>query len=483
MLLESGWHHVAIANNSGTITMYLNGQSVGTTTSLSGTVNGGKFEVGRGHGRTGSQWNTGTFDFNGSLDEVRVTKGKALWTSNFTPPVSAQTPDSNTKLLLHFDGDRSLSEHDVTFNGGTKMDDTARFGQAAYFDGTGDYLSLPDSTDWDIGTNMTIDLWVKHTDLTTDECYVAQYEDINNFWRFFHINGGGLDFEMRSGGSYIVDITGTNHPLSNNEWTHIALIKIGNEYGVYVNGQQVKYLSESNVDTFAGALLIGNYGNGDDFEGAMESLKITHDNRYGASPQSDDSDSIVVPTIPHSADINTKLLLNMDGPEGSTTFTDSSSSNHLPVANGDVKISGLPDEFGDALSFDGVDDYLSIPDSDDWDFGSEDFTIDFWVNPRSLSGTQYLISQWEDVSNRWYTRIENSNLYTVMVNAGTAEVNTQSSTNSVIQNAWNHIAIIREGNVLKVYLNGSLLIEDSISAGTNWVNPSIPLQVGGQTSD
>ena len=42
--------------------------------------------------------------FDGWLDDFRVSKGVARWTSNFTPPTSAYTNDANTVLLLHMDG-------------------------------------------------------------------------------------------------------------------------------------------------------------------------------------------------------------------------------------------------------------------------------------------------------------------------------------------------------------------------------------------
>jgi hypothetical protein len=48
---------------------------------------------------------TGTSCFlNGWLDEFRVSKGVARWTSNFTPPAGAYASDSSAVLLLHMDG-------------------------------------------------------------------------------------------------------------------------------------------------------------------------------------------------------------------------------------------------------------------------------------------------------------------------------------------------------------------------------------------
>ena len=47
---------------------------------------------------------TGGGDMNGWFDEFRVSKGVARHTAGFTPSVSAYSTDTDTKLLLHFDG-------------------------------------------------------------------------------------------------------------------------------------------------------------------------------------------------------------------------------------------------------------------------------------------------------------------------------------------------------------------------------------------
>ncbi len=46
----------------------------------------------------------GIYYLNGWLDEFRVSKGVARWTSSFTSPSAAYTADSSTVLLLHMDG-------------------------------------------------------------------------------------------------------------------------------------------------------------------------------------------------------------------------------------------------------------------------------------------------------------------------------------------------------------------------------------------
>ena len=77
---------------------------------------------------------------------------------------------------------------------------------------------------------------------------------------------------------------------------------------------------------------------------------------------------------------NVSLLLNGNGDNGSTTFTDSSSYGHTVTPVGDAPLSTTHSKFGGAsMYFDGSGDYLSIPDSDQFEIGSGEFPFEAWV--------------------------------------------------------------------------------------------------------
>ena len=73
--------------------------------------------------------------------------------------------DTYTKLCLHMDGDQSDSNHTVTVNGNPKLNTTTKKlgASSMYFDGVGDYLTIPDSTDFTFGNDaFTVDFWMYH---------------------------------------------------------------------------------------------------------------------------------------------------------------------------------------------------------------------------------------------------------------------------------------------------------------------------------
>jgi len=90
----------------------------------------------------------------------------------------------------------------------------------------------------------------------------------------------------------------------------------------------------------------------------------------------------------------TKLLLHADGSNGSTVFGDSSLSAHGVTAYGNAKISTTQSKFGGSSAyFDGSGDYLGAGDSNDWDIGSADFTLDFWVRPSNVGSDKTLFAK------------------------------------------------------------------------------------------
>ena len=82
------WHHIALVRNSNLFTLYVNGNSVGTFTEGKNMTDNA-LTIGSA---VDHRANTSDFKMNGYIDEIRITKGIARYTANFTPP-TAQFPD------------------------------------------------------------------------------------------------------------------------------------------------------------------------------------------------------------------------------------------------------------------------------------------------------------------------------------------------------------------------------------------------------
>jgi len=80
------WYHLAVVRNGTNISMYRDGSSVISTT-ISSSVNFNWGKLGNRIG--GGNWDGAQSYFNGYIDDLRVTKGYARYTTTFTPPTAA----------------------------------------------------------------------------------------------------------------------------------------------------------------------------------------------------------------------------------------------------------------------------------------------------------------------------------------------------------------------------------------------------------
>jgi hypothetical protein len=103
------------------------------------------------------------------------------------------------------------------------------------------------------------------------------------------------------------------------------------------------------------------------------------------------------------------------------------------------------------------DDYLTIPDSADWTFGTDDFTIDTWIRFVVTDRNQCIWNHGHDASNRfeftWSTSLEELNFYATF--GGVLKTSQSWSwlpeTN---RDSWYHLALVRDGNFVTVYIDG-----------------------------
>ncbi len=155
-------------------------------------------------------------------------------------------------------------------------------------------------------------------------------------------------------------------------------------------------------------------------------------------------------------DTPTVLLLHCDGTNGSTSFPDSSPSSKTVTSNNGAQVSTAQKEFGTgSCLLDGINQYLSIPDSSDWDFETANFTIDCWVRLNSITGEQAIAGQLQDANNSWWFG------YKASTSSWTFQVSTGASTTILLQASdtpstgiFMHIALVRNGNTFTIYKNG-----------------------------
>lgn len=128
----NAWSHAALSRNGTSTRLFLNGVQQGST--YTDTRNYIATPV-----TIGARFND-TQHFTGYIDEVRITKGFARYTANFVAPLSAFISDTDTKLLLHFNGEN---------NSTLFVDDTLNLQDIRFSNGaTATYVTLADKTEF-----------------------------------------------------------------------------------------------------------------------------------------------------------------------------------------------------------------------------------------------------------------------------------------------------------------------------------------------
>lgn len=180
-------------------------------------------------------------------------------------------------------------------------------------------------------------------------------------------------------------------------------------------------------------------------------------------------------------DIYTKLLLHMNGENNSAIFTDACGKTVTP--SGNTVTSTAQSKFGGTSAhFDGSGDYLSILSSDDFNFGSGNFTIDFWMYQDGTKQSGDVVQK-GGVCDSKYPDIDFaiSAANTMAFNLYVGPANVISITGiSISASKWHHVAFVRNGSTFSVYIDG-------VSKGSGTYNGTLdydnaePFLIGYQT--
>ena len=356
------------------------------------------------------------------------------------------------------------------------------------FNGSSQYLTLPTSSAFAYGTgDFTIEFWV-------------YFNSISGYQQLIDTRPTGVSstvnyLALTSIGGTINYYTADNNPsisgsivVKAGQWYHIAITKLSGSTKLFINGVQ-SGSTYSDTTTYVSGTnrpIIGVDGNNPTtsfFNGYLSNLRIVKDTAVYTG-------AFTPPTQPLTAISSTSLLLNTR--YSNDAFIDSS-TNALTVTNTAGSLSSPqhpfnPDGYYSYL-FNGTTQYLTVAHNTALSLTTGNFTIEGWIRTNSFTNSPsiYYKRATRLIFAQIGIGITTAGRLALLVSnaAGNAwAINDTTSMPVMLTGTWYHFALVRNGNNIQMYLDGTQYINSTaISSATTIRDDGSAVSIGAAAAD
>ena len=522
------WSHIAITKSGSNFTIYVNGTSRATASSVGNmTTNNAGFMIGA---YTISGSGAPLAPFIGSVDNVKII-GNVLYTGNFTPsPLATPTPtptqtvtvtatrtqtptptptpspaSATPQSLMYFeDVNNGTSFVDSAGNSWSRVGTTAVNSTARAAGGSssillagpaneltaGSFIVTNSTTNFSFPADFTVEMWVfKNTTQTGNRVLFTN--------SVTSPSSAGLVLQVANN-SYTAQVYDypNNQLLINSsiaipqgQWTHVAVSRNSGVMRLFINGQlggSANTTTPFNAGTNAVAIGGARAGTANNyvFSGSIDSFRVYNSLGIYTAP-------FTPPNPNNFSNVEwTQSRLSFDDFDGSSNIVDEGPLNLPWTVSGNARIRTVQSRFGgSSLQLPGaLGDYISTPYISSFDWFNRDFTIQAWVYPTNLSTWSYndggqrpvMIGNMVPTSlaNFWSFGPRNDGTVALSYFTGAAQL--VATTNTVAANTWSHIALTKQGTTVRMFVNGVLGATHTIVGIPQTNLTTVPLLVIGQ---
>ncbi len=343
----------------------------------------------------------------------------------------------------------------------------------------GGHVDMGDNHDFAGTATFTLEAWVRPTTIDGTSRRIVSKAAALQGYELFVNSGTGISFQRIAGSTNTVSATA---PVLN-AWSHVAATYDGTTMRLYVNGSQVGSTASalSLLNTVA-TLRVGNSAVGTDgwagdlddvavYAGALSAAQVQSHFQCGHRYR-----DVILGTT------GLQSYWRLGEASGVTAFDSKGTANGTlngPSFGG----AGATTHSNDALTLDGVDDYVDFGDIHDF-AGTSSFSLEGWLNRTTLGEAdkwRWIVTKQSIVDPRdgWAFVVapndsgSGQRLWFSRFSAGTEHVAT--STTVTVANTWYHFAATYDGSTMRVYVNGAL--EGSTASGMSMPNTTFPLRI------
>lgn len=479
------WYHVAVSKSSGSTKLFVGGVQDGSTYSDSNNYAASRVVVGTNAASAANY-------LNGYVTNVRLVKGTAVYTSNFTPSTIPLTAITNTSLLLtNVGGFQDISPQGQLIATGTAypnlVNNIYKFGTQSSNYVASNSQAVLNQTYLPFGTNdFTIECWVYRSAAGTLHSIVSKGTSTVG-WSLQINSSNQLIWTSQS---TILRTSTTTIPATT--WTHIAISRSGTTGYMFINGtQQGATFTDSSDYNQLNNMYIGTDRVGiNGLNGYLDDIRITNGVcRYNANFTAPTTTFLTYgggsfptpstpPTIP--AFVTSGITLYVDAGQATSyngvgsSWTDlSGNAYNGTITNATYTPLGVSSYF----NFNGSNTSVNFGNVTALNFGTGDFTISFWWNATTWANSSGPIGKRTgDGTAGWFFYRDGG--IPTKVNARFGNVTNNASTQVVTTGVWKMYTYVRSGSGagnVKLYINGVL---DATFTNTTNITDSASFYVG-----
>lgn len=360
----------------------------------------------------------------------------------------------------------------------------AQTNYAVNFDGTDDYVALPATVAVSQLNTFTIEAWVYWNGIG-NACIYSETVQGNDLPMLSisprAADGGGIELVLRDNSATGLVLQPATAIITANRWVHVAIVRT----------------SSTNIKTYIDGVLKDNASF--TTPAAWTPNKVNLGIRWRSSQDGPFGGKIDEVRIWNTARTQAEIKANMFNKnfsngasglvgyyrvnDGSGTTAVNSCTNTSSIdgtlTNGPTWVSSPVQYAANALSFDGTNDYVGIPDDNTLDITTA-ITLEAWVYATKNSGIQNVMSKSSNSTNNGYIfpRTDDGWAHAVFYLHVSGGWQTLSAVYPSL-NAWHHLAATYDGTTMKLYIDGTLAASKA-QTGTITTNAN-PLALGNQT--
>jgi len=473
-ITKNEWQHVAAVRNGDVFSLYVDGVLQQSNTQAVTLQTATIVSI-------GSRYSAGSFvePFNGYISDLRVIKNVAVYTEAFSPPTTKLTANSVTSLLTFQDNrfkDNSTDDLQLTKVNDTAIMPFSPFAPSIPYSTSvvgGSSLHATSSTNYYYFSNtafasntmvqlgsgdFTVECWAYLTSVSTVNKFLidAWVTSQATSWEMYYEYLSGT-FRWLVGANIVTRSNTTISPVKTNEWHHVAVTRTGNVLKMWVDGKENNSNtshSTNYVPTTTLAIGVERSTGAGPMNGYISDARIIKGlSVYG--------ETFTPPTSPLTANSVTTFL----GSGTNAGIIDNAAKINY-ITYGTANTSSTQSKFGGtSMGFNGSTAALYAPNTVinttlNTILASQDFTVECWVFTPTASLAPAI---WQNAGSArilafLITDATPTTLYSIV-----GGPNYNSSGNSLVvrattniqTNTWTHVAYVRSGTTITIYINGT----------------------------